>query len=409
MAEFNYVAITPSGQRITGSRTSDSKDGVVTFLTTQGLTIISISERFRLNFDKFASTDIGGLPLKEKVILMKQLYTMISAGIPILQAMDILIQQSEKASLKLKLQRIYKAIEAGSSLTTAFKAESGLLNEVQINLLEAGEKSGKLNEILKQISEDMEKSKDLRGKITGALIYPVIILVVMVIVMIIMIVFMAPQVKDLYASLGQTDLPATTQVLVSIGESFSNGVAPIVIIFSFIALFFSIKYAQSTEGGTLFLDKFKLKLPVFGELTKKEEIASFARTMSMLLKSGIPIIESIEITGKSLGNAHFKRVLNLAKEDVIKGSNLSVGMAKYNEKWIYPIILIRIIAVGEEAGKLEKILDDMTKFYENELEQMTGNLTKLIEPIMMVFIGFMVGFLALAVYTPTLQLVQNIK
>lgn len=409
MAFFKYVVTTSAGQRIEGEKESPSKDDLVNYLQSQSFTIISISENVGFNLQRVFQSDVGGLPLNDKVVLLKQLSTMVGANIPIIQAIDILIQQTEKKSLKLKLQSIYKSIEAGTSLAEAFKKEGGILSDVHLNLLAAGEQSANLNEMLEKIAIDLEKSKSLRGKITGALIYPAIIFTAIIVVVFLMITVMIPQVKDLYLSLGQTELPAVTQVLVSLGESFNNPASIVVMIVLVISAIGLYKYAYTTPKGAEQIDRIKLKIPIFGQLIQKSEVAQFCRLTAMLAKSGIQIIEAIEIVGNASGNRVFKNIILNSKNEVIKGSTISLALAKYNEKSAFPVVLVRIISTGEESGKLDKILEDMSAFYEGEVQQLADNLTKLMEPLIMVVAGGLVGFLAIAVYLPIFQVGQFVN
>lgn len=409
MAFFKYIVTTSAGQRIEGEKESPTKDDLVNYLQSQSFTIISINENIGINFEKLFQSDVGGLPLNDKVVLLKQLSTMVGANIPIIQAIDILIQQTEKKSLKTKLQSIYKSIEAGTSLAEAFQKEKGILSEVHLNLLAAGEQSANLNEMLEKIALDLEKNKSLRGKITGALIYPAIIFAAIIVVVFLMITVMIPQVKDLYLSLGQTELPAITQFLVNLGESFNNPATIVIMIILLISAFGLYKYSNSTQKGAEFFDRLKLKVPVFGQLIQKSEVAQFCRLTAMLAKSGIQIIEAIEIVGNASGNKIFKNIILNSKQEVIKGSTISLAIAKYNEKNAFPIVLVRIIATGEESGKLDKILEDMSAFYESEVQQLADNLTKLMEPLIMVVAGGLVGFLAIAVYLPIFQVGQLVN
>jgi len=410
MNKFKYVAVTNSGQRINGEKEAESREEIVNFLHSKDLIIVSVDETLGLNFKKLFSSEIGGIPLNDKVVLVKQLSTMVSANIPLIQAVDILIQQTEKDSLKEKLKNIYKSIEAGTTLSDAFKKEGGIFSEVHLNLLAAGEKSANLNEMLEQIAVDLEKSKNLRGKVSGALIYPAIIFTVMIIVIFIMLTTMIPQVKDLYLSLGQTDLPAVTQILVDVGTGLSNPLNLIVIFIIIVTLIILYRYTNSTKKGRETIDRMKLKLPVFGQLSSKAEVAQFCRVTSMLLKSGLQIIETLEVVSNASNSVIFKNIIQSAKEEVIKGSSLAVGLAKYNAKdKAFPLILIKIMGTGEESGKLDKILQDMSVFYENEVEQLANNLTKLMEPLIMVIAGLLVGFLAVAIYLPIFQVGQFVK
>ncbi|MEO6728548.1 MAG: type II secretion system F family protein [Candidatus Dojkabacteria bacterium] len=409
MAEFKYIAVSNTGQRIEGVKEAETQSEVTDYLNGQGMMPVIVQESVGVNFKKLLNVEIGGMTLEEKVVLIRQLSTMVGAGIPIIQAIDILVQQADKDSTKEKLLKIYRMIEAGTALSDAFRKESGILNEVQVNLMAAGEKSGNLNEILLKIAEDLEKSKNLNGKIKGALIYPAIIFVVMIAVLILMIVVMVPQVKQLYNSLGQTELPFVTNILISIGNIFTNLPSLIITIIVIISAVFGFKYFVGTPNGRKQFDGFKLKLPVFGNLIQKIEIVEFCRLLSMLMVSGIPIIESLDIVGRATGNVIFRDIILGAKDDLAKGSSLALALAKYNTKNGFPLIIIRMIATGEEAGSVDVVLRDLAKFYEDEVDQIAGNLTKLIEPFILVVVGVLVGFMAIAIYLPIYQVGQIVN
>jgi len=409
MNVYKYVAVTNNGQRINGEKEAENEGDVVNFLHSKDLVVISVSETLGINIQKMFSSDIGGISLADKVLIVKQLSTMVSANIPLIQAVDILIQQADKDSIKSKLKNVYKSIEAGTTLSDAFRKEEGIFSEVHLNLLAAGEKSANLNEMLEQIADDLEKSKNLKSKISGALIYPAIIFVVLIAVVFIMLTTMIPQVKDLYASLGQTDLPFVTQLLVNIGDGVSNPLVLIVIAILVGAVYILYKYINATPGGHESIDSLKLKIPIFGQLQQKAELAQFCRITSMLLKSGLQIIETMTIVAEASGNQVFKNVILQARDDVIKGSSVALSLAKYNKKEAFSVILIKIIATGEESGKLDKILQDMGTYYENEVDQIASNLTKLMEPLIMIIAGVMVGFLAIAIYLPIFQVGQFVK
>ncbi len=409
MTNFKYTAVTSDGNRINGQKQAASKDDIVSFLNNNGMTIVMIEEDIGLSFNKLLKINIGGLSITEKVLIVKQLSTMISAGIPLIQAIDILVQQAEKESTKEKIQNIYKSIESGISLSEAFEKEEGIFSEVQINLIAAGEKSGNLNEMLGKVAEDMDKSKNLRGKIVGAMIYPVIIFVVMIAVLIIMITFMVPQLEQLYESLGQTELPLVTRILVSIGGIFTNTLGIIFVPIFLLSSILGYKYFVSTKGGRRAVDKFKLKIPIFGNLITKIELVEFTRILSMLLKSGIPIIDAVDIVSRAMGNVLFVNTVYNSKQGLIKGDALSIALVKNNKDGVFPLILLKILSTGEEAGKLDKVLDDMSKYYEAEVEQITSNLTKLMEPLILVIAGVMVAFLAIAIYFPLYQIMQSVQ
>lgn len=403
MAIYNYVVVDQKGNQIEGKKEADNKDIAVNDLLNSGYNIITISEDLGSSFSKILQVEIGGLPLKERVLIAKQMATMISAGIPLIQAIDILRQQFDKQALKDKFDKVYRSIEGGNTLSSSFEKVGGIFSNVQINLIAAGEKSGNLNEMLIKVSEDMEKSKKLRGKITGALIYPVIIFFVLIIIVAVMLLFMIPQVQELYASLGQDELPPITELLISMGNTLSNPIGFLGFILSMVTLFGLYRYYNSTDEGKFVIDKYKMKIPVFGNLIRKIQLTEFSRLMAMLIQSGIPIIEAIEITTDAMGNEVFRRILDESKSEISKGIAFSLALARHNVDQAIPLILIRIIATGEEAGKLELVLDDMSKFYEEEVNQVSENLTKLMEPFILVVVGGLVAFLAIAIYLPIYQ------
>lgn len=408
--EYRYTAVNQEGKRIEGTRDADSRESVVSFLNSKNMTVISVSEKLGLSFDNILSTDIGGLPLSEKVVLTKQLSTMISAGIPMIQAIDILVQQAEKESLKNKLREVYRSLESGQSLSDSFRKQKGIFTEVQLSLLSAGEESGNLNEMLLKVAKDMEESKNLRGKITGALIYPAIIFVVLMLVLGVMIVFMIPQIEALYESLdSDLELPIITRIFVYIGNAFSNPFTLGIIVFTLVSLFLGYRAYYATPGGRILIDRYKLKIPVFGNLISKVELVQFTRILSMLLKSGIPIIDAINITSRALNNQTFKNTIAASVEDVTRGESLSIALAKNNTYNALPLILIRMIATGEESGKLDQVLDDVSGFYDAEVKQVTDNLTKSMEPFILVIVGVLVALLAVAIYYPVYQIMQAVE
>ncbi len=400
MALYKYIALNSSGAQIEGKKEAQNKDELLRLLTNQGLTVMSLNEDIGLDFSNLGNIELTGINLKTKVLLSKQLATMIGAGIPLIQAIKIISDQAEEKFVQDKFQEIYKKIEAGSSLSVAFEQVGGIFSEVQINLIAAGEKSGNLNEMLNKVAEDLEKSKNLRGKITGAMIYPAIIFVVLILIMFVMIVFMVPQIEQLYESLGAEDIPLVTRILVAIGRFASNPLFIVTVIAAVIGLFITYRYFVSNPERKMIIDKLFIKVPVFGNLLSKIQLSEFCRLTAMLMRSGIPIIEAITIVSKAMPSEVYKKIIIDSKEELTKGNTLSIGIAKSNINNAFPTILIRIISTGEESGKLDQVLDDMYKYYESEVEQITGNLTKLLEPFILVLVGGMVAFLAVAIYLP---------
>ncbi|MDQ6985167.1 MAG: type II secretion system F family protein [Candidatus Dojkabacteria bacterium] len=400
MAAYSYIAVSSSGNKIEGKREAATRDEIVEYLTRQNMTIITIKEDLAVGLKNLLNIEIGGMPLSERVLISKQLSTMISAGIPIIQAIEILKQQAEKESVRKKFEEIYRIIESGSPLSKAFQKVGGFFSDVQINLIAAGEKSGNLNEMLIKVAEDMEKGKNLKGKIVGAMIYPIIIFFVLIAVVAVMILFMIPQVKELYLSLGETELPGVTNFLVVLGETIGKPSTLFILIGSIAAIVFLYKSFTQKKENKIVVARIKLKIPIFGNLSMKIQLTEFCRLLSMLIKSGIPIVEALEIVSRALSNKLFSEIVSNSRNDITKGASLSLALAKNNDKAAFPLILIKMIATGEESGKMDVVMDDMAKYYEAEVEQITGNLTKLLEPIILLIVGGLVAFMAVAIYLP---------
>ncbi len=406
MPFYKYVATNKQGRKESGEMEAPSGSDVANILHDKGLVVVSIDEKLDLDLDSLLSIQIGGVPLAEKVIFVKQLATMLGAGLPLIQALNIMVQQTENKGMRTRLLAVYKSVESGNSLSESFKLEGTIFSDLQINLMQAGEKSGNLNEIMLKIAVDLEKSKNLKSKIIGALIYPIIILGVMIVVFILLIVFMVPSVRDLYADFGVDELPAVTQALVSLSDTLSNPVGIGITVLLIVAAIFGFRYYYSTQGGRRVIDKLILRAPVFGNLNTKIQLSQFTRLLALLLQSGVPIVESLTTISNSMGNSLFQDALIFSAEEVQKGSSLSVPLAKSE---IFPVIILKMIATGEETGKLDKICEDMSNYYETEVDELTSNLTKLMEPFILLIVGVGVGFIAVAIYLPLYSLGQYVS
>lgn len=405
MPVYKYKAAQADGTVIENEKKAESRDEIVDMLHQQGLMVVSIEEKVGLDFEKLSDIQIGDMPLKEKVFFAKQMAAMLGAGLPIIQALEIMLEQAKYSSVKTKLENVYKDVKSGLPMAASFAKQELIFNELQLSLIEAGEQSGNLVEIMKQIAEDLQKSNTLQSRVRGALIYPVVILITAVIVVIILVVFMIPAVESLYIDLGASadDIPAITRFLVNVSDFFTNPVGLVITFVGLIAGILGFRSFYSSEFGRKFVDKLLLKMPVFGNLIQKAQVLQMTRLLGMLLKSGISIVESLKATGKSMGNIHFRMALEYAAEQVSKGSPLSVPLAKFD---VIPVMVIQMIATGEDTGALDQILADVTKFYEDEVEEQTSNLTKLMEPLMLLIVGGLVAFLALAVYLPIYSISQ---
>lgn len=399
MPIFKYKASFKDGKITEGEKSFDSRDEVVRYLHEQGLIVISVEEKIGFNLKKFGEMQIGNISLKERLFFVKQMGAMLGAGLPVIQALEIIIDQTKTSSVQSKLTEVYKDVKSGLTLAASFGKQKVIFDELQLSLLKAGEQSGNLVEIIKQIATDMQKKHQLQGRIKGALIYPIIILLTAVVVIIILVVYMIPAVKDLYLDLGATEdqIPAITRFLVTLSQFFTNPLGVGVTIIGLVTIFFTYKSFYLSVIGRKIMDKFFLRMPIFGDLVSKTLVLEMCRLLSMLIKSGISIIDALKSTAASLKNVHYKNALLDAADKVAKGNTLSAPLAASK---IIPIMVVKMIATGEETGTLDSILADLANFYEDEVEELTSNLTKLMEPLMLLIVGLLVGFLAVAVYLP---------
>jgi len=402
MGVYTYSATDIKGRTIKGKREAESADEVANFLHEKNLVIGNVRETINFQFGEILNIQIGGVPLKERLIFAKQLATMLNAGLPLIQALEILVQQTENKALQKKLSRIYKDVASGVRLSDAFRKEKSMFNETQVNLLVAGENSGNLNEILLRIAEDLEKSQALRGKLVGALIYPVILLVALVGVFAIMLIFMIPAVSDLYKEFGADSLPWITTVLISMSNFLTNPAGIFGIIAFFVIIYVGFRYYRVTPEGRYNVDRLILKIPIFGNLISKIQLTQFCRLLSLLLKSGVPIVTVLETIANASNNRVFEAVIRDAAVQVAKGNPLSTQLAK--TEGVFPMVLLKMLATGEETGKLDQVSADMAKFYEEEVNQLTSTLSKVMEPLILILVGGGVAVMALAIYMPIYQL-----
>lgn len=406
MAQYNYIAVDSSGVKKIGIMEDTSSDMVAKKLQNENYSVISINERSALFSGQFLHFHIGGVPLKERTIFLRQMSYMINAGLPITQSLEIMLTQTVNKQFKTILELVLKDVQDGLSLSKAFAKFPKAFDDVVVNLVKAAEESGNLDLIFDRLATFKEKEGQLNAKIRGALIYPAVISTVMVGVIIFLIVYLVPTVKNIYNDLGSGNapLPWITQFFIGLSDLFTNFWWLLIGILVFIII--SYKYYVSTKAGRIAVDTFKLHVPVFGTLIVKSQLAQFAKTLSMLMKSGVPILESINMVSSSLKNTAFKMALAEVSASVEKGASLSSSLAQHS---IMPVILSQMTATGEQTGKIDELLNKLGDYYSQEVDEIADNLTKLLEPIILLIMGGMAGVVAVAVYLPIFSINTAIK
>ncbi len=400
MKKFKYVAKDSSGEDVKGVLEAKSMDAVAEFLNGKNLTVVDLREDIGLNLERLNQVNIGGVPITDKVLFMRQFATMISAGLSLNKTLEILSQQVSNPLFKKVITNVLADVEGGSSLAKAFRKESEVFDDVTLGLIDSAEATGNLEEVLKGLADELEESKKLRDKIKSAFLYPVIIVVVMIVVVIMLLVLLVPVMSDIYGDFG-ADLPAVTLLLMSISDFLVNYWWLLLIALSMFLIGF--KLYSDTPSGKRTLHMIILKLPIFGKLMEKIQLTQFTRTLSLLLRSGLSIVASLEITSTTLSNVHYKNAFLEAKEEVEKGMPLAVPISRND---LFPVIVSQMIAVGEESGNLDHILKKMSDFYKDEVDYMAGNLATMLEPFILIIMGGLIGFIAAAVYMPMFQLAE---
>jgi type IV pilus assembly protein PilC len=323
---------------------------------------------------------------------------MIDAGLPIIQCLDILQAQQEKSTFKKMLREIKEAVEGGSTLADALKRFPAHFDNLFVNMIAAGEAGGILDVILKRLSGYMEKAARLKRKVKGAMVYPGITLSVAVIVVIVIMVFVIPVFQKMFTEFGSS-LPAPTVIVINISEFIKSKIH--YLIGAFILFVFALRRYYRTEKGRLTIDAFLLKLPVFGVLIRKVSVAKFTRTMGTMLSSGVAILDALDIVAKTANNRVVENAIYAVRSGIAEGRTMADPLAASG---VFPSMVCQMIAVGESTGALDAMLEKIAEFYDEEVDQAVENLTAMLEPMMIVFLGIVIGGLIVAMYLPIFKM-----
>lgn len=401
MAIFRWQGVSPRGDTISGEMEAATRDAVLARLRAQRIQPIPAKIRQRgKGFDKDISIPGFGESVKARdvVVFTRQLGTMIDAGLPIVQCLDILSAQTDNKKFRGIIRQLKEDVEAGSTFTEALRKHTKVFDDLFVNMISAGEIGGILDTILQRLSVYMEKAMKLRAKIKGAMIYPVTIVTVAVGVTTVLLIWVIPVFAELFGSFGQA-LPAPTQFVINL-SNFTIAYFPY-IFGVVIAVAVALRQIYKTEGGRLWMDKAFLQMPVFGELIRKSSIARFSRTLSTLMSSGVPILDALLITAKTSGNKVVERAILATRLSISEGNSISEPLI---ESKVFPPMVCQMIAVGESTGALDTMLQKIAEFYEDEVDNMVNNLTTLMEPLVILFLGIIIGGLVISMYLPIFKL-----
>jgi len=396
MARYFYIAKSLKGEEKSGILETKDVRQLARTLRQQGLILIRAELEEKAKKKKFEFVlPFGGVSLTEKIFFTRNLQVMITAGLPLPRALRTLAAQSKNKKFQKALLEIGEEITKGKSFSESLTKYPTIFPELFQSMVRVGEESGTLEEVLKTLSRQMERENDLKSKITGAMIYPAVIICAMIGIGILMLIMVVPKLAETFEELA-IELPLTTKIVIGLANFLiEKWYLVIIILFLIIFLFFQV---IKTEKGKKIMDTLTLKIPIVAPIIRKTNAAHTVRTLSSLIAAGVPIVRSLEVTSGTLGNIYYKAAMVEATERVRKGEKLSEVLKPYED--IYSSIVIQMVAVGEETGETSRILAQLADFFEEEVGNATKNLASVIEPVLMIIIGAVVGFFAISMIQP---------
>lgn len=394
MAQYNYRAMDKSGKSKKGTIEAVSEDKAKERLRTEGLIIQDLKEQSSGGI-KFGSKKVKD---KDLAVFCKQFVAILNAGVTIITALEMLSEQLDNRTLKIALQEAQAHVQKGGTLADAFKLNPKVFPPIMINMVSAGEMSGNLEVCFERLTTHFENANKLKSKVKGAMTYPIVILCVVIAVVVVLLIKVIPQFSEMFEDMG-TELPKATQMLVNLSEFLQHSGWLLALIVVGIVLL--LKYFGKTESGSLLYAKIGLKMPLFGNLTVKSAAATFSRTLSTLMASGIPLIDAVEQVAKMMNNRIIREGLLDARNQVAKGVPLSKPLRDMD---IFPTMLPQMTKIGEETGNIEDMMDKVAEYYEMEVNAATDALTAMMEPMIIVLMAVVVGGIVLAIYSPMLSM-----
>jgi len=404
MPKFSYTAKSLSGEEKTGKIDTKDVHQLSTILKSQGFILVDAAlEKEKNNILNINIPFLSGVPLIDKIMFTRNLQVMISSGLSLPKALQVLALQGKSKVFKKAILKIKEEIIKGNNFSDSLKKYPNIFSELFQNMIKVGEEAGNLEEVLGILSKQMEREHELKSKIIGALMYPSIIIIAMIGIGVLMLVMVVPSIAETFKDLG-IELPVTTQFIIGLGtfttEKWYLFIFGIILFSGF--LWFGLRSKKIKK----IIDGMLLKLPIVSALIKKTNSATTARTLSSLISAGVPIVRSLEIVSNTLGNFYYKKALTEAGEKVKKGGKLSEALNYYKE--IYPIMVIQMIKVGEETGETSSILAKLADFFEEEVGNATKNMASIVEPILMLIVGAVIGFFAISMVQPMYSMLDAI-
>jgi type IV pilus assembly protein PilC len=402
MSTFAYTVRDKTGKVVKGTLEGDNRENVSAKLRQTGYIILSLDEKS----GGLGSIKLGGRKVKAKdlTIFSRQFATMINAGLSLTKCLGILASQSESAVLEETIGQVARDVESGQSLSDSMAKHGRIFPNIFVNMVRAGETGGVLDEVLLRVADHLESEANLKAKIKSAMTYPIAMLSLVMIVAVAMMVFVIPVFQGMFASMGGK-LPALTQALIDASD-FIRSIKGVIAAGVVVGLVYAFRWWKETPAGRLTWDTIKLRMPVFGQLVRKIALAKFTRTFGTLVSAGVPILSALDIVGDTAGNEVISQAVKHIRSAIREGETIAKPLS---ESPVFPSMLVQMIAVGEETGALDAMLNKIADFYDEEVSTAVDGLTSLIEPLMMAFLGVVVGGMVIAMYLPMFNVISLVK
>jgi len=406
MAVYIWEGRTRTGEIVKGNMDAPNEAAVMQKLRTQQVLVMNVkvqSKGFSFNLPFQIPFLKETVREKDLVIFTRQFGTMIDAGLPLVQCLDILASQQPNKTFKKVLYEVKQTVEGGATLSDSLKRHPRVFNDLYVNLVAAGEVGGILDTILTRLSTYIEKAMKLKGQVKGAMVYPGVILTIATVVVAVLLIYVIPTFKKMFEGMGG-QLPGPTQFVVDLSNFLRHYL--LLIIIGIFGAMFALGSFYRTQRGKLLIDALLLKIPIVGDLIRKVAVARFSRTLSTLISSGVPILDGMDICARTSGNKIIENAIKEARTSISQGKTIAEPLKDTN---VFPSMVVQMIAVGESTGALDAMLGKIADFYEEEVDTAVAALTSLMEPLLMVFLGVVVGGILIAMYLPIFSIAGTIK
>jgi type IV pilus assembly protein PilC len=400
---YAYKVRDRQGSLVTGEIAAENQDLVLAKLREMGYVPLEVKAKRGAGLKKEFRLRRGKVKLKHQAVFSRQFATMVNSGLPLLRSLSILEEQTEDKELARIVGEIRADVEKGTALSTAMAKHKRTFSRLYVAMVKAGETAGTLDSVLLRLAENLETEVQLRQKIKSAMTYPIVVFSLVILILSAMLIFVVPTFKDLYGQLGGT-LPGPTRLLIAMSDVVRKFF--IFVIAGIIALVFVLKRWLRTDTGRHYFDRFKLKIPIFGGLFHKTALSRFSRTLSVLSRSGVPILQSLDIVGETVQNSVVARAVKEVQSSVKEGQSIAGPLEQHK---VFPPMVVQMIAVGEETGALDTMLEKIADFYDDEVTATVEALTSMIEPAMIAVVGGTVGAIVIALYLPTFKIFELIQ